>query len=314
MEKRQISADADQRHNYCSIHPNEQIIGLCGCGNFFCRSCSPSAVFCSRCHGLHQQRMHNKRSRAIAITHPGWPAHASHQPGQFDHDLSHRPSNKVILEALLLTVLTFTVIGLLLGMKNEVLSFAAAEPSISYGINAAAEPFQQDTSPFQTSLAVSGGVANIYSDSAYSISAKVESIKSYDDALGAVAPYDLLLAWGDVSRTDVDSQLSWEQSNRRGSVTGTLNGDGPQISNNYVIGHVSNNHIVPANDRIRDALASIKPGDMVKIDGRLVDLRFQTSDQRTVSVNTSKVRTDQGDGACEIIFADQIKINGKNYK
>jgi hypothetical protein len=63
-----------------------------------------------------------------------------------------------------------------------------------------------------------------------------------------------------------------------------------------------------------NALRSIQPGDKISIEGRLVDVRVRTDDNRGLSMKTSTSRLDQGDGACEIIFVERIKINEKSYR
>jgi hypothetical protein len=214
---------------------------------------------------------------------------------------------------MLLILVAAAVIGAILGLKNQGLSLSSPRV-ISYGIDAGSEPAQYETGFFQNALPVRNGVATLSSDASYSISAKVESIRAYDDSISAAVPFDVLLAWGEMADSSVDSRLEWEQGDRQGSVSGTLKGSGPNVSSSYVAGHVSNNHLVPANDRIRSALATIEPGDMVKIDGHLVDLRLQTSGNRVISAKTSKSRFDQGDGACEIILVDQIQINDRHYQ
>lgn len=298
-------------HNHCPVHPSEPISGMCGCGTFFCRLCSPSTFLCARCYNQ-QQSMAYTTVHSAAIAHPGWPHEGNARQG---HQLNFPLTRRVLIEALILTVLTVVILGLVLGVQNKGLSFGPTETLSSYGINTADEPLQRETAFFQATLPVDSGVATVTGGISYSISAKVESVKAYDDAVSAAVPYDLLLAWGNMADGNVDSKLTWEQADRQGVVSGTLGGaTGPDISNSYVISHVSNNHLVPANSSIRTALQTIRPGDTVKIDGRLVDVKVQTDDRRVYTVQTSESRTDQGDGACEIIFVERIKINGKNYR
>lgn len=299
--------------NYCPVHPSQPIVGMCGCGTLFCRSCSPSTVFCERCHTEHER--HSDRNHAVAavVNQTGWPALYGNSAHAHPH--SRRLSRRVLLEALLLTAVSIVVFGMILGMQNNSFSMADAGQVSSYGIDASREPVQKESSFFQNALQVDGGVASLTSDSSYSISARVESAKAYDDSISATIPYDLLLAWGNMADASVEDKLTWDQSNRQGSVSGTLGGmNGAGVNSDFVINHVSNNHLIPASDRIRSALATIKTGDLVRIDGRLVNVRVQTDDNRILTVQTSKSRSDQGDGACEIIFVERIKINETTYK
>lgn len=302
-------------HNCCPVHPSEPISGLCGCGTLFCRKCSPSTVFCARCHAQHEA-IARSRGQSAAIIAPKWPALNSNRYGAVSARPHERPlSHRVVIEALMLTILTVVIFAMIFQMQNRAFSFSSSAEISSFGINAGAEPVQKLTDPFQTSLMVNDGEAILSSDASYSISAKVESAKAYDDSISSAIPYDLLLSWGQMATSDVDSKLTWEQGNRQGSVSGALGGsNGANVSTSYVINHVSNNHLIPANDRIREALSTIRPGDLIKIDGRLVDVRLHTDDSRVLSVSSSKTRTDQGDGACEVIFVEHLKINEKSFR
>ena len=109
---------------------------------------------------------------------------------------------------------------------------------------------------------------------------------------------------------DTGSRFSWRQSGRRGVVAGNIDGTG--LTSGYVISHVSNNHLIPATGGIRRAIATVKPGDAVRIEGRLVDVSMVTGNG-ILSFFTSKTRTDQDDGACEIIYVEHIRINNRSY-
>lgn len=213
-----------------------------------------------------------------------------------------------------MTVLATLALAAMFGIQNSNFTVNASQSAISYGINAGNEPVQHETSLFKTNVAVQGGTASLSSDTSYTINAKVESARFYDDTIGDLVPYDLLLAWGDMALDDVDSKLDWEQGDRHGQVSGSLgSANSVNLSTSYVIGHVSNDHLIPSTDRIARAMKNIKAGDMVRIDGRLVDIRMSLNDNRVLTVNTSKTRTDQGEGACEIIYVEQLRVNGQSY-
>lgn len=212
-----------------------------------------------------------------------------------------------------MTALLVAVLAVVFNMQNQSISFGSQANAVSYGISTGKNPVQKTTTPFTTNIELNGAVATLTSDTSYSISAKVESSKRYSDAISAAVPYDLLLAWGKMAEADIDGKLGWDQSDRQGMVSGSLGGSGADVSSEYVINHVSNNHLVPATDNIRKAMATIEAGDDVRIDGRLVDVRMKTDDSRVMTVSTSKKRSDQGDGACEIIYVEELSINGLSY-
>jgi len=230
------------------------------------------------------------------------------------HPHSRPLSQKVLLEALFMTILATLALAAMFGFQDRQLSLSTGGSSISYGINPTTEPVQNKTSPFHTKVSVNGGTASLSSDASFTINAKVESSRAYDDAISALIPYDLLLTWGDMADEDIDSKLVWEQGDRKGQVSGSLGGaSGVDLSSDYVIRHVSNNHMIPSNAGIEKALRKIKAGDMVRIDGRLVDVRMSLYDGRVLTVNTSKTRTDQGEGACEIIYVEHLRVNGQTF-
>ena len=292
---------------------------MCGCGTLFCRRCSPSAVFCARCH---EESLRQKgRSGTITINYSLGvlePAYARSGHAHFPHryhaaHVRPRPlTQRLLLEALFMTILSVLALAGLFGILSHGQSFAASDTVVSYGIDAGRDPVQRDALPFQTSIDVNGANATFTSDTSYSISARVQSVKGYHDTISPAVPYDLFLAWGQLAEPDIDSKLTWEQADRRGQVSGALGPGGVDLTSSYVASHVSNNHVIPANSRIRQGLATIKAGDLVRIDGRLVDIRMVVGD-RILSVHTSKSRTDEGDGACEIIFVEHLRVNGQSY-
>ncbi|MFA5808800.1 MAG: hypothetical protein WC935_00500 [Thermoleophilia bacterium] len=252
----------------------------------------------------------SRNSRTAVLGHPGY-----HAPGRHGHAVPQfgHVTHKLILEALFMTALLVAVLAVIFNMQNQSVSFASDTNTVSYGINTGKDPIQKSTTLFTTNMELNGGVATLTSDMSYSISAKVESAKRYNDSISEAVPYDLLLAWGKIADTEVDGKLDWDQSDRQGMVSGSLGGSGADVSSEYVITHVSNNHLVPATDNIRKAMATIEAGDIVRIDGRLVNVRLKTDDSRVLTVNTSKKRSDQGDGACEIIYVEELSINGLSY-
>ncbi|MHB9054272.1 MAG: hypothetical protein ACYC5F_09870 [Thermoleophilia bacterium] len=303
---------------------------MCGCGTFFCRRCSPSEIFCARCHeqsqlaapqpdatsqtGWHTWHTHHPAHAHIAAqAHSGWHTHhAAHAP-HAAHAHPRPLTQRVLLEALFMTILSVLTLAAMFAIQNNNLNASVSQSSVSYGINTGTEPVQNSTAAFKTTLAVSGAKATVSSDTSYTINARVESAMSYDDQISSLIPTDLLLAWGDMTQNGVDGKLTWQQEDRHGQVSGSLGDGGVDLTQDYVIRHVSNNHLLPANSRVAAAIAGIKAGDTVRIDGRLIDVRMALNDGRVLTVNTSKSRIDQGEGACEIIYVEHLRVNGISY-
>ncbi len=69
---------------------------------------------------------------------------------------------------------------------------------------------------------------------------------------------------------------------------------------------LSNNHLLSESSRVIEEIQSVRAGDQVKIEGRLVNYfdRDNTSSVRKTSVS----RDDTGNGACEIVMVDRVVV------
>jgi hypothetical protein len=135
----------------------------------------------------------------------------------------------------------------------------------------------------------------------YIIEARVLSKAHYtDDSVASLAPYDLVLGWGRMSDTAVLERLDISQSNR--FYHWQCWGDTP-IPEKEMISHSANNHLIPADDSVRDQIAALRVGSLVKISGYLVEARHPQADHPWRS---SLTRDDTGDGACEIIYVSSV--------
>lgn len=135
----------------------------------------------------------------------------------------------------------------------------------------------------------------------YVIRARVLSKMHYtDDDVSTLAPYDVALGWGRMSDTAVLERLDISQSNRfyRWQCWGNT-----PIPETEMQSHYSNNHLIPADDTIRDRIAQLRTGSLVKISGFLVEVTHPNADHPWRS---SLTRDDTGEGACEIIYVQAI--------
>ena len=69
---------------------------------------------------------------------------------------------------------------------------------------------------------------------------------------------------------------------------------------------MSNNHLVTDQDTLRADLADIRIGDQIRVKGALVN--YQLDDWRDYWRRSSQVRNDSGNGACEVLFFDEIEV------
>ena len=137
----------------------------------------------------------------------------------------------------------------------------------------------------------------------YDITGVVIGMEYYYFGGGAntISPKDLALAWGPVAtdRYLGDISVPYETNDRttRFWPTGELLKDYKDNYNHYM----SNNHIIPANNRLKSVLNKIRSGDKVQIQGYLV---YCEGDRWTWGPS-SLSRTDHD---CEIILAESIYI------
>lgn len=69
---------------------------------------------------------------------------------------------------------------------------------------------------------------------------------------------------------------------------------------------MSNNHLITDRESLRSDLEEIRVGDQIRVKGALV--HYQLDDWRDFWRASSTVRTDGGNGACEVLFFEEIEI------
>lgn len=74
----------------------------------------------------------------------------------------------------------------------------------------------------------------------------------------------------------------------------------------FVGSEMSNNHLVTDSDELRAALDDIRIGDQIHVKGALVD--YQLDDWRDFWRRSSRVRTDGGNGACEVFYFEELEV------
>jgi hypothetical protein len=135
----------------------------------------------------------------------------------------------------------------------------------------------------------------------YSLKARVLSASRYRwDRGSALAPVDLAVGWGSMSDSSTLDRFEVEQ----GSRYFTLYPQDGRVDLAEALRHAANMHVIPANAQVRRALDAAKPGSVVTMRGRLVDVRGADG----FTWNTSLRRDDTGDGACELFWADEIEL------
>jgi hypothetical protein len=137
----------------------------------------------------------------------------------------------------------------------------------------------------------------------FSMTARVLGAERYwFDGGAAVSPLDLAVGWGSLSDQRIIDQLGFSQSQRwwrywpKGR---TWPVPAAEISRQG-----ANMHMVPAGKEILKILRSVRRGDLISVDGYLVDVASDGGWRWRTSLS----RTDTGGGACEIFWAERLVI------
>ncbi len=134
----------------------------------------------------------------------------------------------------------------------------------------------------------------------FDVQARVLSRRDYRFDRGAdLAPMDLALGWGPMSDQAVLDRIDVRQGGR----WYRLRWDPPApLPEREVMRHSGNMHLIPANDAVADALEQIRQGQVIRLQGHLVD----ASGADGFTWTTSLSRDDTGDGSCELMFVERV--------
>ena len=134
------------------------------------------------------------------------------------------------------------------------------------------------------------------------IRARVLSRKNYRFGSEAdLSPVDLALGWQVMSDQAVLDQIEVTQGSRWYYTRYQLPAP---ISDQAIIEHSGNMHMIPAATIVSRKLKSVRIGDIVRLQGLLVDADHDSG----WHWRTSRSRTDTGAGSCEIIYLQDIQI------
>jgi hypothetical protein len=172
--------------------------------------------------------------------------------------------------------------------------------------NALKEPVQSDPArePFDESRG--RRTFRLTPRASYDVAARVGATERYrSGAAGALLPWDFVLTWGAVTKEPAWSHVSYLQTGRFYNWRCD-----DSLDPSYVASHTANTHLIPATGRIASALAHVRRGDVVRLEGDLVDV---TGPDGFVW-KTSLSRTDTGDGACETLYVRAVTIGTRRYR
>ena len=131
----------------------------------------------------------------------------------------------------------------------------------------------------------------------YEITGRVTNIEKYNnnEIFSKISPLDIGISWGETAEQNNHNKIKYSSIGDR-KVYSSYSYDA--VYNSF---EISNNHLIPQNDKIKKYLSLIKKNDYIKIEGYLVNISSNNWYNRT-----STTRNDTGDGACEIIYVTNI--------
>ena len=136
----------------------------------------------------------------------------------------------------------------------------------------------------------------------FEIEARVLAKESYSTGRESdLSPLDLALGWGSMSDSAVLKQLSISQGNRFYFYQWE---NTPPRPPEEIAEHSANMHLIPSSAEIEKQMKAVRVGQVVKIIGKLVEV--QASDGWRW--RSSLTRKDTGNGACELIYVEGIRI------
>ncbi len=112
---------------------------------------------------------------------------------------------------------------------------------------------------------------------------------------------DLCVIWGDNLSSGVYQQMRFEN----GSWTCRAYFPDSEVFGRFNMAQLSNNHLLTDDPAINDLIMEARIGDRVRLKGQLANYRNLGNG---FFRNTSTVRTDTGDGACETIYVREFEI------
>ncbi len=163
------------------------------------------------------------------------------------------------------------------------------------GVLAPEQPFQQRVDR-QHHAQISHGDFELTPLAEFSAESRLLSRLSYrTDEGAALSPLDFAIGWGRMSDTAVIEQLGVEQGARFFTYRWA---DQPPIPPDEIVRSATNVHLIPANAAVSAALARLRAGEVIRLEGLLVEARRSDGWHWRSSLS----REDSGAGACELLL------------
>lgn len=167
------------------------------------------------------------------------------------------------------------------------------------GVIAPDDPVQVDFTTPQPEIAFKD--ATLHPLAKFDVTARVLSRDDYHfDPESDISPTDLALGWGRMSDSAVLRSIDIDQGGRFYSWQVR---EFP-IPRREIETHSANMHMVPADATVARALKRVRVGDVVTIEGDLIE----ADKPGGWKWRSSMTRDDVGDGACELVYVKDLTI------
>jgi hypothetical protein len=138
----------------------------------------------------------------------------------------------------------------------------------------------------------------------FSVDARLLHAKRYRwDHQSSLVPVDLAVGWGKMSDQSVLDQIKISQSMRFYWYEYRLP---PPIPKEEIVRHSTNIHVIPASDSIASACESLRAGELIHLEGELVE----ATGPGIGTWRSSLRRDDTGNGACELLLVEKFSKRG----
>ena len=142
----------------------------------------------------------------------------------------------------------------------------------------------------------------------YELSGRVVDVQNYygSSLQNELSPLDVGISWGFLAEDN--DKVTWTSNGTRflkwrtQDMTWYNEHGGEKGIGKYW----SNNHLIPSDKTVEKLIKSIRKDDYVKIEGYLVNVRYDGPNGEWFKWNSSTTRNDTGDGACEVIYVTNV--------
>ncbi len=168
-------------------------------------------------------------------------------------------------------------------------------------------PIQEATEEDEFTFEYRGTTYLVQPKASYTLNGLIVShnnIQAFDDIYhdaNSVDLKDICVVWGTNAFTGIYQQMQfwsepWSCNYRFDRETGAV----------FDPAQLSNNHLLTDDPEIQSTIKSLRRGDQVELSGMLVNYRPALYPDHLRK--TSLVRTDTGNGACEVFFVENAKV------